>query len=45
VFVKEFESAVLRRMVGPKREKVTGCGENFIMRSFMISTPDPMLCW
>jgi hypothetical protein len=31
-------SRVLRRIFGPKRDEVTGDGENCIMRSFMIFT-------
>jgi hypothetical protein len=42
--VRVFENRVLRRIFGPKREEVTGNGENFIMRSFMICTPHPVLC-
>jgi hypothetical protein len=26
-----------------KRDKVTGSGENYVMRSFIISTPHPIL--
>jgi hypothetical protein len=33
-----FENRVLRTIFGPKREEVTGGGENYIMRSFMICT-------
>jgi hypothetical protein len=33
-----FENRVLRRIFGTKRGEVTGSGENFIMRSFMICT-------
>jgi hypothetical protein len=29
---------------GPKRDEVTGNGENYIMRSLMICTPYPILC-
>jgi len=28
---------------GPKREEVTGCVENYIMRSLMVCTPHPIL--
>jgi hypothetical protein len=31
-----FENRVLRRIFGPKRDEVTGNGENYIMRSLMI---------
>jgi hypothetical protein len=36
IFISKFE-------FGPKRDEVTGGGENFIMRSFMICTPHPIL--
>jgi hypothetical protein len=35
---------MLRRIFGPKRDEVTGNGENFIMGSFMVCTPHPLLC-
>jgi len=35
---------VLRRIFGPKRDEVTGNGENYIMRSLTISTAHPILC-
>jgi hypothetical protein len=38
------ENRVLRRIFGPKRDEETGSGENFIMESFMICTPQPLLC-
>jgi len=41
--LRVFENRVLRRIFGPKRNKVTGGGENYIMRSFMICTPHPIL--
>jgi hypothetical protein len=31
--VRVFENRVLRRTFGPKRDEVTGNGENYIMRS------------
>jgi hypothetical protein len=34
-----FENRVLRRIFGPKRDEVTGSGENYVMRSLMICTP------
>jgi hypothetical protein len=37
------ENRVLRRIFGPKRDKVQGGGENYIMRSLMICTPHPIL--
>jgi hypothetical protein len=38
-----FESRVLRRIFGPKRDKVNGSGENDIMRSLILCTPYPLL--
>jgi hypothetical protein len=35
---------VLRRVFGPKRDEVTGNGENYIMMSLMICTPYPIFC-
>jgi len=37
------ENRVLRRIFRPKRDEVTGSGENCIMRSLMICTPHPIL--
>ena len=37
------ESRVLRRMFEPKRDNITGSGENCVMRSLMICTPHQML--
>jgi hypothetical protein len=39
----KLENRVLR-IFGPKRDEVTGSGENFIMRSSMFCTPHPLLC-
>jgi hypothetical protein len=39
--LRVFENGVLRRIFGPKRRQ--GRGENYIMRSLMISTPHPIL--
>jgi hypothetical protein len=39
-----FENRVLRRIFGPKRDEVTGSGENFIMSGLMICTAHPLLC-
>ena len=39
-----FENRVLRRVFGPKKDEVTGNGENYTMRSLGISTPYPILC-
>ena len=38
-----FENRVWRRIFGPKRDEVTGGGENYIMRSLMICTAHPIL--
>jgi hypothetical protein len=38
-----FENRVLRRIFGPKGEEVTGDGENYIMRSFIICTVNQIL--
>ena len=40
--LRMFENRVLRRIFGPKRDEVTGSGENYIMRSLMICTPHPI---
>jgi hypothetical protein len=40
--VRVFENMVLRRKFGPKRDEVTGNGENYIMRSLMICTAHPI---
>jgi hypothetical protein len=36
--MKAFENRVLRRIFGPKKDEVTGDGENYIMRSFISCT-------
>jgi len=41
--LRVFESRVLRKILGPKRDEVTGPGENYIIRSLMICTPHPIL--
>ena len=41
--LRVFENRVLRRIFGPKRDKVKGIGENDVMRSLMICTPQPIL--
>jgi hypothetical protein len=38
-----FENRVLRRIFGPKRDTVTGSGENYILRSLMICVPHQIL--
>ena len=42
--LRVFENRVVRRLFGPKRDKVTGNGENYIMRSLLICTPYTILC-
>jgi len=41
--MRVFENRVLRRIFGLKRDEVTGEGENYIMRSLMICTAQPIL--
>ena len=41
--LRVFEKRVLRRIFGPKRDKVTGSGENYIMRSLIICPAHPIL--
>jgi len=36
--LRVFENRVLRRILGPKRDEVTGSGEKYIMNSIMICT-------
>jgi len=38
-----FESRVLRRIFGPKSDKVNGSRENNIMRRLIMCTPHPLL--
>ena len=42
--LRVFENRVLRRVFGPKRDKVTGNGENYIMKSLVVRTPYRILC-
>ena len=42
--LRVFENRVLRRIFGPKRDDVTGNGENYMKRSLGICTPSPILC-
>ena len=42
-WVRVFEKRVLGRTFGPKRDEVTGSGENYIRRSSMICTPHNIL--
>jgi hypothetical protein len=37
--LRMLENRALRRICGPKRDEVTGNGENYIMRSLMVCTP------
>jgi hypothetical protein len=38
-----FHNTVLRKVTGPRRDEVTGTGENYTIRSFMICTPHQVL--
>jgi hypothetical protein len=40
-----FENTVPRRKFGPRKEEVTGVGENCIIRSFIIYTLPKILLW
>jgi hypothetical protein len=42
--LRVFENRVLKIIFGPKIDEVTGSGENFVLRSFMIGTPNRLLC-
>jgi len=42
--LRVFENRVLRRVFGPKRDEVTGNGENYIMMSLVFCTPYRILC-
>ena len=42
--LRAFENRVLRRVFGPKRDEITGNGENYIMRSLVIFIPYPIMC-
>jgi hypothetical protein len=41
--LRVFENRVWRRIFWPRRDEVTGGGENYIMRSLMISTAHRIL--
>ena len=41
--LRVFEDRVLRGIFVPKRDEVTGNGENYIMRSLMIGTANQIL--
>jgi hypothetical protein len=36
--MRVFEKRVLCRIIGPRRDELTGGGENYVMRSFIAST-------
>jgi hypothetical protein len=38
-----FESRVLRRILGARRDEVTGNGGNYVLRNLMICNPRPIL--
>ena len=42
--LRVFENRVLRSVFGPKRDEVTGNGENYIIRRLGNFTPYPILC-
>ena len=42
--LRVFENRVFRRVFGPKRDEVTGNGENYIMRGLVNCTPYPIFC-
>ena len=42
--LRVFENRVLRRVFGPKRDEVTGNGENYIIKSLVICIPYRILC-
>jgi hypothetical protein len=41
--LKVFDNRVLRRIFGPKRDELTGSGEDYITRSFVLCTPHQTL--
>ena len=41
--LRVFENRVFRRIFGSKKDEVRGNGDNYIMRSLMICTPQPVL--
>jgi len=42
--LRVFENRLLRRVFRPKRDDVTGNGENYIMKSLVMCTPCRILC-
>jgi len=43
--LRVFENRVLGKIFGPKRDEVTGNGENYIMMSLVIGRLHPILFW
>jgi len=43
--LRVFENRALRKIFGPKRDEVTGNGENYIMMSLVIGRLHPILFW
>ena len=41
--LRAFENRVLRTILWPKRDEIRGSGENYIMRSLLICTPNQIL--
>ena len=37
--LRVFQNRVVRRILGPKRDEITGNGENYKMKSLMICSP------
>jgi hypothetical protein len=44
-WIRMFENRVLRRILGPKRDKVTGEWRKLHNEELMICTPHPILFW
>jgi hypothetical protein len=40
--LRVFEYRVLRRILRPKGDEITGSGENYTRKSLMICTPHPI---
>jgi hypothetical protein len=43
--LRVLKNRATREMHQTKWDKVTGDGDNYILRSFMICTPHPVLIW
>jgi hypothetical protein len=41
--LRVFENRVLRTVFGPKKDEVTGGGENYIIKSLVNSASNPVL--